>query len=1151
MRKKHSFFCFVLLAVTTNQIVHGQNRKKGKDSYSVVQSNEGDTCLIDIVFILDSSESAKNQLFDLQKNFVLNLTDNIFQMKPVKSQKYSVKLAGMQFSSTVSIDHPFTAWKNVQNFKEKIRALGFIGHGTYSYYAISNATQLFKTEGRKRSAKVAFLMTDGVDHPNSPNVQSIATAARSLGMHFFTIGLSKTKVQEEKLRLISGDSSSKHVLCLDDQNLLVDVALELETLLQKQCMRKNCVCEKGIKGDKGDPGDAGNKGAKGEPGPKGKKGDAQKGDRGEKGEEGGPGYKGEKGERGECGPPGIKGERGLEGPFGPRGPRGPQGVSGPPGEPGPRGIQGSKGEQGAIGPYGPPGPPGIGEPGPKFLIIFHKGAQGQEGKIGDPGPPGIGEPGLPGPRGSDGPQGERGLPGEGIQGQKGEKGSEGLPGPRGLPGQEMKGDKGEQGQVGPQGPAGPPGIGHPGSQGIQGPEGNPGAKGSRGVGLPGPKGQQGERGQKGEPGLPATGERGPKGDTGPSGNPGEKGVQGDSGKPGKKGKGSALVEMFPTSSINMPFEYAAGDPGEKGSQGPTGHRGAQGPPGPKGEPGGRGLPGVAGSSIQGPAGPKGDPGPKGPPGDDGIPGKSIMGPTGKSGLPGPPGPRGEKGDSHKGEAGSRGPAGPPGPEGPRGVGDPGPKGDQGMRGYPGLPGPRGIGMIGPKGVMGQKGLPGPRGPPGSSIQGDKGEKGNQGLHGPKGSIGVGLPGPKGDYGDKGDPGSKGAKGEMGDPGPPGPKGNWGRKGEPGLSREEVIRLIREICGCGIRCRVTPLELVFVIDSSESIGPDNFNITKTFMKTIIDEILTGRATTHIGIINFSHEVRLVSSLGQYTAKEDLKSAVDKMPYLGEGTYTASAIKKTIELFQTARPAVGKVAVVITDGQADTRDKVPLDMTVREAHAANIEIFVIGIVQRTEPHYDDFLKEMHLIATDPDEDHVYQIDDFRILPALKNKLFTKICENVSEVYSRKEDVVPSSPCPEREVPSEVTNSQLPKVTISETSPTEGSSYPVSYPMFLKDVALSDTRFQSAVVNPLPNATAAEDRHLTVLHPQVAKSQKATFTDTLSDPRCLEPMSPGDCRNYVVKWYYDKNGSCGQFWYGGCSGTNNRFETEEECRRTCIDE
>lgn len=48
--------------------------------------------------------------------------------------------------------------------------------------------------------------------------------------------------------------------------------------------------------------------------------------------------------------------------------------------------------------------------------------------------------------------------------------------------------------------------------------------------------------------------------------------------------------------------------------------------------------------------------------------------------------------------------------------------------------------------------------------------------------------------------------------------------------------------------------------------------------------------------------------------------------------------------------------------------------------------MGIVQRTKSYCDNFLKEMQLIATDPDDEHVYQIDDFMTLSGRRNH-FTK--------------------------------------------------------------------------------------------------------------------------------------------------------------------
>lgn len=55
---------------------------------------------------------------------------------------------------------------------------------------------------------------------------------------------------------------------------------------------------------------------------------------------------------------------------------------------------------------------------------------------------------------------------------------------------------------------------------------------------------------------------------------------------------------------------------------------------------------------------------------------------------------------------------------------------------------------------------------------------------------------------------------------------------------------------------------------------------------------------------------------------------------------------------------------------------------------------------------------------------------------------------------------------------------------------------------------------------------------------------------DPRCGEALKPGNCGDYVVRWYYDKQvNSCARFWFSGCNGSGNRFHSEKECQEACI--
>uniref|UniRef100_A0A8C9V4J7 Collagen alpha-2(VI) chain n=1 Tax=Scleropages formosus TaxID=113540 RepID=A0A8C9V4J7_SCLFO len=473
-------------------------------------------------------------------------------------------------------------------------------------------------------------------------------------------------------------------------------------------------------------------------------------------------------------------------------------------------------------------------------------------------------------------------------------------------------------------------------------------------GPPGPKGHRGQKGAKGD-----TGDSGPKGEKGRQGDPG---IEGTIGYPGRKVSTSPLIfcPYLTSSAQNSHSSHSfssgkigrigapgcKGDPGDKGPDGYPGEAGTVGSPGPAGEKGDPGRPGRAG-----PSGLPGDPGPKGERGSPGSPGfPGQKGPAGSPGAPGPKGEPGRRGDyGPKGKEGADGPKGEkgePGPEGPRGL--PGETGNKGAKGDAGLPGPRGPpGLQGEPGRNGSRGDPGEPGPRGDSgPPGPKGDLGRPGLSypGPRGPTGdrgdkgaPGARGSRGDCGQKGEPGNKGAPGEPGEPGPSGEPGPRGPRGDPGrdlisplLQECDIMSYIRETCGCcDCEKRCGALDIVFVIDSSESVGLANFTLEKNFVINTINRLGAiaedpGSETgTRVGVVQYSHSgtfqaIRLNDS--KIDSLAAFKGAVKKLEWIAGGTWTPSALKFAYDnLIRDSRRAKAKVTVVvITDGRFDPRD-----------------------------------------------------------------------------------------------------------------------------------------------------------------------------------------------------------------------------------------
>ncbi|KAJ8350033.1 hypothetical protein SKAU_G00251630 [Synaphobranchus kaupii] len=485
---------------------------------------------------------------------------------------------------------------------------------------------------------------------------------------------------------------------------------------------------------------------------------------------------------------------------------------------------------------------------------------------------------------------------EGPTGAKGHRGNKGAKGDSGNPG--PKGEIGRQGDPGIEGP-----IGHPGTKGEFGHKGEKGEYGSAGKkGVGGLSGRNGTDGQMGKIGrIGAPGCKGDPGDKGPDGYPGD---VGDSGLPGTEGE--------------------KGDPGRTGTAGPPG---LAGDPGPKGEGGSPGSPGIPGE--KGPAGTAGGPGPKGEPGRRGD-----FGPKGKTGPDGPNGEKGESGPEGQrglpGEVGNKGAEGDNGLPGPRGVpGDQGERGKNGSAGDPGDAGPRGdSGSSGPQGDAGRPGFsyPGPRGP-----TGDRGDKGGPGPRGSRGDCGQkGDPGTKGDPGEEGKPGPEGEPGARGTRGDAGNDGDPGPEGDPGLTDCDVMNYIRETCGCcDCEKRCGALDIVFVIDSSESVGLTNFTLEKNFVINTINRLgsiakdPSSETGTRVGVVQYSHSgtfqaIRLNDS--KIDTLSAFKDAVKKLEWIAGGTWTPSALKFAYDnLIRDSRRAKASVTVVvITDGRFDPRD-----------------------------------------------------------------------------------------------------------------------------------------------------------------------------------------------------------------------------------------
>jgi len=194
--------------------------------------------------------------------------------------------------------------------------------------------------------------------------------------------------------------------------------------------------------------------------------------------------------------------------------------------------------------------------------------------------------------------------------------------------------------------------------------------------------------------------------------------------------------------------------------------------------------------------------------------------------------------------------------------------------------------------------------------------------------------------------------------------------------------------------------VFVLDSSGSIRDnnpsdgsyDNWQLMLEFMVNVVDRLTIGQDDTRVGVVKFSDIGESVFYLNSYYNKEDMKSAIRGIEYVGSNTNTSGGIKVMRESQfvdnRGDRSGVDNIAIVITDG-VSTYDA---DRTIPEAQSARdqgIKIYSVGVTTAIDEN------ELRQMSSDPQtiNENYFTSASFQALDQVVDTLVSQTCSGVT--------------------------------------------------------------------------------------------------------------------------------------------------------------
>ncbi|XP_044868881.1 integrin alpha-D-like [Mauremys mutica] len=205
--------------------------------------------------------------------------------------------------------------------------------------------------------------------------------------------------------------------------------------------------------------------------------------------------------------------------------------------------------------------------------------------------------------------------------------------------------------------------------------------------------------------------------------------------------------------------------------------------------------------------------------------------------------------------------------------------------------------------------------------------------------------------------------------------------------DQSLRQLQRIPDTLAECPRHATDIALLIDGSSSIEEEDFTKMKTFLSEIMKRFHS--TDTQFALMQYSNEFTEHFDFSQYRRSRDPDDLVKSVAQLMGLTHTATAIRKVVqELFTSGRGArdeATKILIVITDGEK-TGDPLSYLKAIPEAERAGIIRYAIGVGDAFSSTAAQ--KELHVIASEPTNEHVFQVDNFDALQGIQSQLQEKI-------------------------------------------------------------------------------------------------------------------------------------------------------------------